>query len=256
VSPLDDSETERTKAGDTLGIPLRGVLFDATGTLIETREPVGEVYSRVALEHGVELSARRLGDAFKRILARAPSRAFPSAKPDEIEALERGWWREIVRMTLQATDSTLIFKDLDAFFSQLYQYYESAAAWRLRSGAAQALVELHLSGLRIGLVSNFDQRIRKILQVLDIMRYFNSITIPATCGLEKPDPLMFRRALADLGIEADEVVYIGDDPEKDLAGARNAGLRTLDVNALSCLDQLPNEIGPASANPACTEVSR
>ena len=250
MSAPDDTETEPDGTRAAKRVPLRGVLFDATGTLIETREPVGEVYSRMAKEHGVELSAWRLGDAFKRILARAPSRAFPNAKPDEIEALERGWWREIVRMTFQATDSTVLFPDLDAFFSQLYQHYESAAAWRLRSGAAELLKDLSDRGLRIGLVSNFDQRINKILQALDVRAYFDVVTIPATCGREKPDPLVFQRALADLELEADEVVYIGDDPEKDLAGARDAGLRTVDVNALSSLDRLPGEIGlaPATAN--------
>ena len=235
---------------DRAGSPPRGVLFDATGTLIETREPVGDVYSRMAKEHGVELSAWRLGDAFKRILAHAPSRAFPSAEADGIDALERSWWREVVRMTFQAADSTVIFDDLDALFSQLYHYYETSAAWRLRSGAGHALGELHGSGLRIGLVSNFDQRIKNILQALGIMHYFYALTIPATCGLEKPDPLMFERALADLGLEADEVIYVGDDPVKDLAGARSAGLRTIDVNALSSLDRLPGVIGLASATVA------
>jgi putative hydrolase of the HAD superfamily len=228
------------------GHPVRGVLFDATGTLIELREPVGEVYSRIAKQHGVVLPAWRLGNAFERIMLCAPTRAFPNAKPEEIEALERGWWREVVRMTFQATDSSVLFADGDTFFTQLYRHYESSAAWRLVDEAEETLVELNSCGARIGIASNFDQRIKNIVQQLGIAKHFDSITIPAKCGVEKPDPGFFLSALSDLRLPANEVVYVGDHPDKDIAGARNAGLRTIDVNALSSLHQLPEILGLGS----------
>ena len=85
---------------------IRAVLFDAAGTLIAPREPVGESYARLARDYGVALSAWRLDDAFRRIFAQAEPMVFPEAAPEEIPALERDWWRRVVRATFLAADST------------------------------------------------------------------------------------------------------------------------------------------------------
>lgn len=45
----------------------------------------------------------------------------------------------------------------------------------------------------------------------------------------KPARAFFELALDDLGLEADEVVMIGDDIEADIGGAQNAGLRAIQV---------------------------
>ena len=62
------------------GSEIRAVLFDAVGTLIELREPVGETYARMARPFGVALPAWRVDDAFRRILKRAPPLVFPDAR--------------------------------------------------------------------------------------------------------------------------------------------------------------------------------
>ena len=113
-------------------VQLRAVLFDAAGTLIETARPVGETYAERAREHGVRLSAGRLGDAFRRILAGAAPLVFPEAPGDRLPELERDWWRTVVRSTFLAADGTARFRDFDAFFAGLYAHYAGAAAWAVR----------------------------------------------------------------------------------------------------------------------------
>lgn len=49
-------------------------------------------------------------------------------------------------------------------------------------------------------------------------------------GRAKPDPSIFQHACERLGLPADEVLHVGDDPELDVAGARDAGLRTAWIN--------------------------
>ena len=66
---------------------IRAVLFDAAGTLIELREPVGEIYAREASAQGLSISARRLDDAFRRIFSRADPMLFPDASLDEVANL-------------------------------------------------------------------------------------------------------------------------------------------------------------------------
>ena len=91
------------------------ICFDATGTLIELNEGVGEVYHRVALEHGVDLPAWRLEDAFLRILRRAPARGVEGETVAARRQGELDWWFERVRETFQATDSTACFSNFPTF---------------------------------------------------------------------------------------------------------------------------------------------
>ena len=119
---------------------IRAVLFDAVGTLIELREPVGETYSRALADHGVKVSSRRIGQAFGRVVAKAEPLVFPGAEPALLPALERDWWRRVVRDTLRASASACPVADLDACFEDLWRHYASPAAWRLREGAAEILI--------------------------------------------------------------------------------------------------------------------
>jgi putative hydrolase of the HAD superfamily len=81
-----------------------------------------------------------------------------------------------------------------------------------------------------------------LLQSLEIALFFDSVTLPGPLRVEKPDALLFRRALADLGVEPTEAVYVGNDPAIDLAGARAAGLQALDVACLDSLAELPDRL--------------
>ncbi len=218
---------------------IQGVLFDATGTLIHPREAIGEVYARIARDYAVDLPAWRLDDAFKRVLRHAPPRVFPDAAAADLADLEERWWYEVVRSTFLASDSTARFDDPPAFHSRLYRYYASADAWSLPPAAAEVLASLARQGLLLGVVSNFDQRLLEILEALDIARFFRTTMIPARCRSEKPDPAIFESALSDLGLEAGHVVYVGDDPEKDLAAASRVGMRVVDVGELSSFAALP-----------------
>ncbi len=224
---------------------IRAVLFDAAGTLIELCEPVGETYARVARDFGVALPAWRVDDAFRRILASAEPMVFPDAAPGEIDALEIGWWRDIVRSTFRAADSTHRFSDFDAFSERLYAVFSEPGRWRSRPGAPELLRELRSLGLATAIVSNFDRRLPGILAGLGLTVWLDEIVLPADAGVAKPDRRIFALALARLGVPASEAVYVGDDPDRDVVGARSAGLEAIDVRSLATLNQLPTRFDSA-----------
>ena len=223
-------------------VRVSAVLFDAAGTLIELREPVGETYARLARPFGVELPAWRITDAFGRIHRRAPPMVFPDAAPEEVERAERRWWQEIVRETFLATDGTLRFSDFDAYFESLYRTFARPESWRRVAGSRQALAALRAQGLVTGIVSNFDQRLPAILEGLDLAAFFDVVVLPASVGAAKPDARIFQVALERLAKHAAETVYVGDDREHDLEGARAAGLRAIDAGALATLAELPRRV--------------
>ncbi len=88
------------------------------------------------------------------------------------------------------------------------------------------LNELVRRGYRLGLVSNTTSRTEGIhvLESHGLLPHFETIILSTLCGIRKPDPAIFHLALAELGILPEEAAYIGDRPDRDVAGARQAGI--------------------------------
>lgn len=227
-----------------MGEPHRidAVLFDAAGTLILPVEPVGATYSRLAADFGVALSAARLDDAFRRVFAAASPNVHPGHAAAEIPERERAWWRARVRETFRAADGTARFDDFDGFFAVLFAHYADARAWRLAPGAHEGLAALSARGLPLAVLSNFDHRLPGLLEGLGVAERLACLVLPAEVGAAKPDPEIFTFALRRLGVSAERALYVGDHAEEDLAGARAAGLRALDVASLPDLRALPKAI--------------
>jgi putative hydrolase of the HAD superfamily len=221
---------------------VRGLLLDAAGTLIHPQEPVGETYARVADAHGARISPGRIGEAFRRVFAAQAPMLFPAAAAAEVPTLEREWWREVVRKSFLAADSAARPRDFDALFQTLWEGFADPSAWRLAPGAREALLALRSGGVATAVVSNFDSRLPAILEGLGLTPLLDAIVLPIHARACKPDPAIFRAALDVLGCTAGEAACVGDDPEKDLAGARALGMRAIDANELATLADLPARI--------------
>lgn len=218
------------------------VLFDAAGTLILLREPVGETYARVARRHGVELPAARLADAFARVIAAAPPNAHPGTSLGEAAERERDWWRSRVRETFRAADGMARFADFEVLFAELWHHYAGAEGWRPAPGAHECLETLAKRGLRLGVLSNADQRLPGVLRELDLDAYLHAVTLPAEVGAAKPDPAIFAAALAKLGVPPDRALYVGDHAERDVGATRETGLFAFDAVGFPDLRALPRAL--------------
>ena len=221
-------------------LPLRAVLFDAVGTLIHLRAPVGETYARVAGEVGVAVSAAALDAAFGPLLRSMPPMVFPQRSAEQVQHAERAWWRDLVRRVFADAGVAQWDAELDCVFDHLFAYYATAEAWRCADGATALLGRLRARGLRTALVSNFDHRLHALLATLGLAPLFDAVVLPADAGAAKPDARIFDLALARLRVQAVDAVYVGDDAEDDVAGARGAGLRAIDVRTagLAAVDGL------------------
>lgn len=91
--------------------------------------------------------------------------------------------------------------------------------------AVPVLKELKEEGKILGLVSNFDhpRHVRKYLSMYGLSCLFETIVISGEVGVKKPDPDIFKPALAATGLMPDEVVYVGD-ADMDVEAANAAGM--------------------------------
>ncbi|HEX7011453.1 MAG TPA: HAD family hydrolase [Steroidobacteraceae bacterium] len=68
------------------------------------------------------------------------------------------------------------------------------------------------------------------LHVIGIAHYFERSVAARQVGALKPDPVLFHKAIEGTGLKPEEVVYVGDDPELDVEGARRAGMQAIWMN--------------------------
>jgi putative hydrolase of the HAD superfamily len=114
----------------------------------------------------------------------------------------------------------------------------------MSEGAAEVLEWLRTRGVRLGLISNTvwpGDAHRRDLDRYGLLRFFDVALFSSETGLWKPDPRVFLRALAELGADSDETVYVGDQLAEDVGGGLQAGLRTV------LFGDLPQNVdGPAA----------
>jgi putative hydrolase of the HAD superfamily len=83
---------------------------------------------------------------------------------------------------------------------------------------------------QLAVISNFDGRLRFILEQLGISKFFAHIFISSEIGADKPDPEIYRRALKFMNLKPDQVLYVGDDPDRDWKAATAAGLSVFELD--------------------------
>lgn len=200
------------------------VFLDAAGTLIRLKKPAGWHYARVAERHGVEVSDEEMQVAFIAAWkARAERRPAKGKRRDD----DRGWWRGVAVDALRSAAKVSRRFDETAWFEELYERFAQPGVWELCAGALEVMEYLR-GKYRLGVLSNFDGRLRRILGDLGVAGYFEKMVISSEIGCEKPHREAFLRAALLMGVEAAECVHVGDDPARDWMGARRAGMGVIE----------------------------
>jgi putative hydrolase of the HAD superfamily len=190
---------------------LKAVLFDAGNTLLFLDHD--RMASAVGATLGLSLDAARLAGA-SGAAAQAAERAQGQDRDRArvyLEALFTGAGVPAARMN-----------EVGACLAQLHQEYH---LWcHVAVGTRESLDRLRAGGLRLGVVSNSDGRVEEALNVAGLRECFDVVVDSALVGVEKPDPAIFRAALAALGVAPEEALYVGDLYDVDVVGARAAGM--------------------------------
>jgi len=188
---------------------LRGVLFDAGGTL-------------------VQLHVERLAAALRE----------RGADPHDLDS---AFWRSLVLMDAELAGDLPDDWDWDTWwFGVLARHSDLpvdllADAWREADdewhlweqpmdGAAECLTRLREAGLRVGVVSNAYGKVREGLTRAGLAHLLEVIVDSSEVGVAKPDPAIFNHALKPLGLAPEETWYLGDTLAFDAAAAEAAGI--------------------------------
>jgi len=190
-------------------MPIRAITFDVGGTLIEPWPSVGHVYAEVAGRFGVGgVAPETLTEEF--IRAWKARTSFDYAQES---------WFDIVRETFGEHAAKLPAE----FYPAVFNRFVDVDTWHIYEDVLPTLEALAARGVKLGVISNWDARLRPLLTNLDLSRHFSSIVISCEVGATKPDGRLFARAAEELGVAPGELLHVGDSVEMDVRGAERSG---------------------------------
>ncbi len=187
------------------------VLLDAFGTLIDVDQPFARLRGSVRRHLGAEISP---GDAERAFRAEMTYYAGHCHEGADAATLAE----------LRARCAAIVLAELgiDADPAAAAALLIDSIAFRAYDDAAPLLAGLADAGVGVAVVSNWDCSLPEALAAagIEVPHVFAS----ASSGSSKPDPGIFRLALAALGVAPGRALHVGDTEETDGAGARAAGI--------------------------------
>ena len=196
--------------------PPRAVLLDALGTLVELDAPVARLVAALG-DRGIAVTPDEAASALRTEIAYY--RAHHDAARDE-PALEdlRDRCAAVFGAALPPAGATADPRVVrDALLAGL--------RFRAFDEVPGVLVALRAAGARLVVVSNWDVSLHGVLRDTGLDGLVDAVLTSAEEGVAKPDPELFRRALAVVGgVAPRDALHVGDDLEADVGGARAAGI--------------------------------
>ena len=133
------------------------------------------------------------------------------------------------------------FTRFDDYFDELFAYFAQPEAWQLYPEAVDTLAALKQRGLLLAVISNFDSRLVRILNGLNVGANFAQVFVSSAVGYAKPQPQIFNLALTRFVLTPAQALHIGDSETNDLQGANNAGVRALLIDRDLAADAAPQD---------------
>lgn len=200
---------------------LRGittVIFDLGGTLIRTAD-YAVIFQRILNANGLDLPLDEIRHAQEK------AEEEMSRETEIYARLAEEFWNQWNSRVLE-----LIGVDTGKvnFAQKLTREWFDYADVALYPDVSEVLQKLKMHGVKMALVTNgLQSDVDAILPNVGLTHIFDLVVASDTVGKPKPDPAMFSYAMTGLGVEAKNVLCVGDDPEKDCECAAKLGVQSL-----------------------------
>ena len=212
---------------------IKAVFFDWMNTLTHAEPDRHEQFCQIAQELGIELSPQKvirgLYAAGTQLPAGAPYRWRESEDPEvfirylEIILAEAGVKlpRDTVLEILKRINQTAR--------KETYVLYDDVLP---------TLKKLKKRGLIVGLITSLTKDMNLICSNLGLSPYLDFVVTSKEAGANKPEPPIFLLALDRAGVGASEAVYIGDQYETDVVGARGVGINPVLIDRYDLMPEV------------------
>jgi putative hydrolase of the HAD superfamily len=191
--------------------PYDAVLLDAFGTLITVDQPFARLRDAVAEALAIEISPAAAEEAFLAEMTYYADHCHEGRDPASLEALHANCAAIVLERLRIELDPRVAVRLLG-----------HSIRYRAYADAQPALAGLRAAQLPVAVVSNADYTLPRMLEQAGL--HVEHVCSSAATGSSKPDPGIFRAALAAVGSDPERTLHVGDTPAADAAGARAAGV--------------------------------
>jgi putative hydrolase of the HAD superfamily len=227
------------------------IFFDAGETLVHPHPSFPDLFARILVREGHEVSPEAIRDRIHVVSDRFREAARTNELWTTSPEKSRRFWHEVYAIFL---------KDIgiadEALADTCYREFTDLANYALFDDVVPALRRLQEAELTLGVVSNFEEWLERLLEQLGVRSYFAVRVISGVEGFEKPDPRIFHLAMERAGVEPGRSVYVGDNPEFDVDPALAVGMFPVLIDRrdrfpdapgarIASLEELPDVLGLA-----------
>ena len=218
---------------------VRAILFDFGHTLVDfhrTQEALQEAYGqiRARIEATAYMEVPELLDLIERVAGGVDRLVADSYAQGRMEELNPA---ALFRETLAGIGFDLPDDTIDHIVKLDHSAYSNSHT--VEPQVLATLGGLREAGHRLGLVSNVSllpDLMRADLDRLEIGPLLDASVFSSEVGVRKPDPRIFQEALARIGAEAGESVFVGDRLYDDVSGAQAVGMRAVQTRQFRAED--------------------
>ena len=199
---------------------IRHIFLDVGDTLLFLGIPPGAIYLDVLRKHGV-LKIHHTDADLKTYFAEAWSEMNSKPNPDWKDRYrihphgQDGWWKELISLFLQNVLGESEINLSESVYKEIFDKFENESLWEIEPSFFVLQEYAHKHNIELGIISNWDYRLRGLLERKNLIHYFSPVLISAEFGYEKPSEVIFQKALEMSGREPEELIYVGDKPELD-----------------------------------------
>jgi putative hydrolase of the HAD superfamily len=195
------------------------VFFDAGETLVHPHPTFPDLFATILRREGHDVDAATIHERIHVVYDRFRTAAETNELWTTSLAKSRRFWHDVY---------TIFLRDLGiedpALVDTVYREFTDLANYAVFEDVPPVLECLRGAGLVLGVVSNFEEWLERLLERLGVGEFFGVRVISGVEGLEKPDPRIFELAMERAGVGPADSVYVGDNPEFDVDPALALGM--------------------------------
>jgi putative hydrolase of the HAD superfamily len=201
---------------------IKAVFFDLYFTLVRYEPSQEEVEAGLLHNFGIDVSPealrRPLAIANESIWQALIKHPMNQRSKEEMTALYARYHRDVLREAgLKAGENVIM--------GLLTGMLQAKMKLVLFDDVMPTLDDLKGRGLKVGLISNIERNMSAALDELGLSPRLDVVVTSQDAGANKPQPEIFRFALRQARLQPDEAIYVGDQYQVDVIGAKGAGMK-------------------------------
>jgi putative hydrolase of the HAD superfamily len=201
---------------------IRAVFFDLYYTLVRYEPPQEELEAQALRDFGIDVPP----EALRRPLMTANEFIYQEIARRPLSQRSR---EETMTLYFRYQEIVLTEAGLKAEPKLVYNLLGKMQQAKMRlvlfDDAAPTLSGLRKKGLVLGLISNVERDMNATLKELGLTSLLDVVVTSQDAGATKPHPEIFRAALRKAKVKPTEAIYVGDQYQVDVVGARGAGMK-------------------------------